>query len=747
MPSDSGRPLLNPVLRFTKDPRPESVTGGGKSAANIRVDRLAEQRERLAREIRSLAAVAEDQPKFNGRAVIYASMFDDSLATSWTPKDLFNTDRGARLMAPFRSGYLIEMETQHLARLAQVAEEATRVVDRVDISRVQSVRFFDADDAAGSRDLDTAWTVAPKVAGGRMFLAWFMPLRDRDAGEHLLQKLANLRDAVIAPAGPLLASLDLDTINIPPGLKRSLRLLADVDRLNLAMRAYRQTRQVSTTVVVPSRQALTQFIASGIVFRLEPVQAISSTAPGEGPEPSRPLPGNISIMPVVGVVDGGMNASSYRTAEAWKAPVFVNDVHADKVHGNRVTSLVVQGHDWNNRLSLPSLYCQIGTVQAVPKKGSGVILDPQAFSSYLDAVIGAYPETKVWNLSFNEPGSCELEAVSYLGHNIAVLARKHSVLPVISVGNKPGNLLQPPADCEAAITVGGRMHDADGQHSSPCPISLPGPGPSSMLKPELSHFSHVRVLGGVISRGASFATALTSPVAAHTMDRLREPSPDLVKALLMHGADGDRFDPATGFGSPQEALPWECPPGFVTLQWTASLKPGSAYYWELPIPPSLLQIGKLRGRGKLTAILNPHPLVTDFAGPNYFSARVETALQFERGGKHYNLLGSLDTGKLTEEQARNIDHKWSPVRHHIKSFRGVSVDGDNLRVYARTYVRDLYLYPYASLAETPELNVVFVLTLGTGDELDDTYNELRNALGAFVEVATVDLGLEIDLGR
>jgi hypothetical protein len=82
MPPDSSRPVLNPVLRFTKEPRPESVTSGGKNAASIRTERLAHQRERLASEFKALAAVAEDQPKFNGRAVVYASMFDDSLAPS-----------------------------------------------------------------------------------------------------------------------------------------------------------------------------------------------------------------------------------------------------------------------------------------------------------------------------------------------------------------------------------------------------------------------------------------------------------------------------------------------------------------------------------------------------------------------------------------------------------------------------------------------------------------------------------------
>ena len=40
----AARPLLNPVLRFMRDPKPESVVGGGKGSANIRRERLDRQR-------------------------------------------------------------------------------------------------------------------------------------------------------------------------------------------------------------------------------------------------------------------------------------------------------------------------------------------------------------------------------------------------------------------------------------------------------------------------------------------------------------------------------------------------------------------------------------------------------------------------------------------------------------------------------------------------------------------------------
>ena len=744
MAADDTRPVLNPVLRFTKDPSPRGVTGRGKDAHAIKEARLDKQRRRLAAELNNLAALAVDQPKFAGESVIYASMFDDSLAPTYLPKDLFAREFGARILAPFRSGYLIQLPAGRLSELAAFVGYASRPAALVDISRVETIRFFDEEDASGSLSADEAWAAAPRVNGGRAFMVWLMPLRGNEAAEALLRLVEGLRGEFLLPPPSFVDQMQIDLSGAPVELVRSLRVAQATDRLNSALRRYRATSTASTTVVVPSLRALTEIVSSGSVFRLEPVRPIQTTSPGSGAEPDRPIPADISAMPIVGVVDGGLTAASYRVAEAWRAPVFVNDGQADHAHGNRVTSLVVQGHDWNNLLDLPSLYCRVGVVQAVPREGSGALIDPESFIQYLDAVMGAFPATKVWNLSLNERAPCDPENVSYLGHQLAVLARKHRVLPVISTGNRPGELLQPPADCEAALTAGGRLHDSDGKPANACPVSLPGPGPSGMLKPEVSNFSHVRVIGGLKTSGSSFSAALTSPLAAHTFDRLRDPDPDLAKALTLHASAEGAFDPGQGFGSPTGTMPWETPSGTVTLQWRARIKPGAAYYWELPIPQSMVRSGKLSGAGKLTAIINPHPLVSDLAGPNYFSVRLETALQVERGDKFENLLGSIETGRMTEEQARTIDHKWSPVRHHSRRFRAKGFSGSGMRVYARCYTRDLYLYGLGSNDEVPEMDVVFVLTLASPDGSDAIFGEIRAALGAFVDVATVEVGVDVE---
>jgi hypothetical protein len=748
MMADERRPLLNPVLRFTKDPKPESITGRGKSLAGIKTARLDGQRRKLSSDLMLIARDRERQPQFAGRAIVYASMFEDSLAPTWTPDDLFQPSYGARLIAPYAQGYLVEMDMRSVERFAALVANFGTVRDQVDISRVQTMRFFAPGDVLGDRAIEALWDEAPRRPQGRAFVASLMPLKDRNAVEHLLQTVAQLRDGTILPPSRQLL-LDLASGADAAGdasLARAVRAISGTDRLGRALRDYRLRQRAHTTVIVGSPEALHRLAASGTVMRLDPVLPISVTDPGEGREPDRPLPANLSGLPIVGVVDGGLNATSYLPAEAWRAPPLVSGAAAEVMHGNRVTSLVVQGHEWNNNLVLPVLHCRVGTVAAIAKRGFPGP-DYEELVEYLDAVMTAHPETKVWNLSFNEDRVCDLDAVSPFGHALAVLARKHRVLLVNSIGNTPATSAKRPADCEAALTVGGRMHEPDGQPGGVCPVSLTGPGPCGMLKPDTSHFSHVRALGGAVIRGSSFATALMSPLAAHTMDRLREPDPDLVRALLIHNADGDGFDTGRGFGTPDAAyLPWECRPGTVTLQWKASLRDRASYYWELPIPPALLKAGRLRGRGKLTAILNPHPMVDEFAGPNYFSARLNTAVQYPKGDAYANLLGSMDTDSVPETIARAVDHKWCTVRNHAKDFsvRGHRVDGPNLRIYARVYTRDHYVYGFTSADQVPPLEAVFVLSLSGIDDGDDIYNQLRDQLGSFVETSVVEGDLDIE---
>lgn len=741
------RPLLNPVLQLRLDPRPEAQTGGGKGRDSVKTERLGRQQQLLAAAATQIFESRANVPAYAGRAQLVVRMFADSLAPSHTPDDLFSLLHGCQLVAPFRNGYVVETELAQLPRLIRAIRNPGSFAVQSDISRVARVNVFSPQERLRHHTVDQLWLAAPEEDRGRLFNVWLSPYRNRDAQEALLQKVERFhQDGALLPTFTAIRLLPrgrdggADVVAGATGQRQS--------SIARAMRTYRNTGVARATVAIPSRQALTELVASGASYRIDPVQPITVAAPGSGSEPAPAL--DVGDAPIVGVVDGGLHAASYAAAEAWKAPPLISDAQADRRHGNAISSLVVQGHAWNKNRTLPELNCRIGTVQAVPNASANMQFDEQQLIDYLAAVVRAHPETKVWNISANQRGMLDPEEVSVLGHELNALARSAGVLPVVSIGNvvkgKPGRL-NPPADCEAALVVGGRQASTKGLPAKACPSCLQGPGPDGMLKPDMSWFSQLRVIGGGISTGSSYPTALVSSLAAHTYEQLRDPTPDLVKALLINTCERNEHDPRLGWGTPyQGALPWNCAPGTVTLVWTAQLRPGANYYWNnIPIPPELIADDKLFGRASLTAVLNP--LVSPYGGANYFASRLQTSLRYCSNKKWVPLVGTMLESTLEEADARSDLLKWQPIRRHTKDFTqrgGLAFDGSSLQLYARIFARDLYQFGWNHHSEAPPQEVAFVLTLQSSKNDAGIYNSMAQQLGTFVESAVIDQEIEID---
>ena len=653
-------------------------------------------------------------------------------------------------MAPLPKGYLIEADLNRFPRIVAAIENPRSLALQVDISRVSGMEIFDKVARLRGWSIDDMWEAAPEDENGRLFVVWLAPFRDSAARQALLDQIDQLSgEQVLLPVFPrtrLPAPVDEEVGETRPV---AIPRQSSIAR---AMRSYRNTGAGRATVHVPDKQRLAAIIASGASIRIDPVRSIGSTAPGEGQHPDPPL--QIGDKPIVAVVDGGLHAPSYKLAEAWHAPALVPDAHADRAHGNGVSSLAVHAHAWNNNRNLPTVQCRIGTVQAVPRKNSIRPLDEQELIDYLDSVAQARPDTRVWNISANQEalGPTQHE-VSTLGHELTLLSRKRRILPVVSIGNVgPNNSDRPnpPADCEAAIVVGGRNADDEGNPSNACSVCLCGPGPDGMLKPDVSWFSKLRMLGGVIATGSSYAAPLVSALAAHTYDALRDPTPDLVKALLINAAELDKHDRHLGWGSPYNGhMPWGCPPGSVTLAWRARLEPGTAYYWnDIPIPPELVRNGKLFGKARLTAVLDP--LVSPFGGANYFSSRLETSLQYvdKPGTAPKSLLGSMKESTIPEETARDELKKWSPIRCHSADFSkggGRQFSGNKFRLYARVYLRDLYQFGWTHHSQAGSQEVAFVLSLWSGDKQRSIYDSTVRQLGNFVESAVLEQEIEQDI--
>lgn len=746
MPSEL-RPVLNPVLSLKRDPQPTTVTGRGVDESNVRHERLASQREVLASRLASFRQ--SPPPSHAGRVLLAVRMFEDSLAHSHEPGGLFRETLETPLVAPLHDGYLAEVPLSRLDNLERLVSHGTHVTVRATVSRIRDIQPQAVEDVLGRRTPNRVWDSAIQVDTGHVFTAWLAPYANNDARESVVRRLFELQEE-----GAIAGLNNLVSITREPGSDADQLQLRDNPVANSISRAAREYRQNSYTrfqFVAKDSEALLRLITSGAVFRIDPVRPVLAAEVPTAPDPERPVPDE-QWQPIVGVVDGGLFARSYEPMVAWRAPSLVADVGANRTHGNRVVSLVVHGGAWNPHLELPALVCRVGVAQAIPKDIQGASSAPD-FISYLRTVVARHHgSTKVWNLSFNEPvfGDDPLE-MSELGHELHRIAREFGILPVVSIGNVDANNAQrlcPPADCEAALTVGGRIANEKSPGAA-CPACLPGPGPDGLKKPELSWFSTLRGLGGSPATGSSYAAAITSAVAAHTFHYLKNPTPDLIRALLINTSGEDVHDYRLGWGAPCRGgeKPWVCPEGSVTLVWTADLRAGYWYYWDdIPIPPELVHNGKLKGRVALTAILNP--LISELGSANYFSTRLQVALQYTKpDGSIGNLAGSMKEDHAPEADARAEWAKWNPIRHHATRIpHGRAFRGDRLKVCARVFGRDFYQHGILSNAEIAPSEVAFALTLSAPEagQGGGIYDSVARELGAYVESAVNDIEVAVE---
>ncbi|WP_024905764.1 S8 family peptidase [Robbsia andropogonis] len=747
MPSES-RPVLNPVLAFKRDPRRTIAPGRSQGEPAVRADRLAAQRIALAAQLRQIRASAPIA--HNDQVLVAVRMFGDSLAPTHEPKALFRASLNSELVAPLRNGYLAQIRLTAFEELATLIGNGTRIDVRIAVSRIESIAALSASDILGGRDAHSLWSAAVEGEAGRIFTAWLAPYADVAARESVVTSLQSMETQAVL--GPL---SNVVVITREPGSdadQLQLQLGRNGNSVARAAREYRQNAFSRLQFSASEPDTLQRLVASGTVYRIDPVRPLQAAEVPSAPDPERPVPDQ-TWQPVVGVIDGGLFAQSYAPMVAWRAPTLVADVVANRSHGNRIGSLVVHGGAWNTHLDIPDLTCRIGVAQAIARNGEGGAYRP-AILSYIRSVIARHSgDTKVWNFSFSEPVRADDPLdMSEMGHEIHKVAREFGILPVIAIGNiDPNNSsrMTPPGDCEAALTVGGRVADG-AKPGEACLVCLPGPGPDGAKKPELTWFSTLRALGGSVDTGSSYATAITSALAAHTFRNLKAPTPDLVRALLINTADRDEYSSRLGWGSPcqRTSLPWECADNSVTLIWTGSVRAGQWHYWEdIPIPPELVHDGKLRGRVALTAILNP--MVSELGSANYFSTRVQVALQYTQvNGKMGNLAGSMREDVESEDLARAELSKWNPVRHHVATIpNGRSFSGTTLRVCARVFARDLYQFGLANNGEIPPGQVAFVLTLSAPESASrnsSIYNSVAARLGTYVESAVNDIEVAVE---
>src|SRR3954453_22977493 len=127
------RPLLNPVLSLRILPKRNTPPGRGKEAKQIVTPRLLSQRQSLSSQMNAIFRRRGALPIFGGKVQLFARMFSDSLATTYTPGALFLERMGMRLVAPFKDGYLIEANVDSIPGVAGYIQTSDSIGSQVDI--------------------------------------------------------------------------------------------------------------------------------------------------------------------------------------------------------------------------------------------------------------------------------------------------------------------------------------------------------------------------------------------------------------------------------------------------------------------------------------------------------------------------------------------------------------------------------------------------------------------------------------
>ncbi|MFC1806263.1 S8 family peptidase, partial [Planctomycetota bacterium] len=494
----------------------------------------------------------------------------DALAKSYRPTKLFS-DETCPIMGGGRFGELfVGVTRSRLRKLRERILTGTSMVDKANISTIQQIEPFTAQDAVGVEGIDGLANVL-EGKGHRLKLRLFVHASAVE-NARLVKRLLKLTQGLGLPQP--------DELRYGQG-SCVLRLTGVTPDHVAALAGFAGTRSLATF------PAFTVVKTASI-----PVGSVTAL--------TFPEPDPAADYPIIGVVDTGTDPRDPVLAP-WVAAreIYVPDVDADFDHGSFVSGLAVYAQVLNDD-RFPGHPVKVLDVRAVPK--SGAILEDDLLA-ILEEVIPKYPAVRVWNLSLNTTEVSD-DVFSDLAMALDALMDEHGVTIACSAGNykripfrgwPPEDLgeddrIKSPADAVRAIAVGSLAHlDRPGsrvRREDPSPFTRRGPGAAFLPKPELVHYGGnckpdgdftqigVRSLNGkgniAEDIGTSFSAPLVANVLANIDGAIQGPvSPCLLRALAIHSAALGNPDLTAvelrykGFGVPGElagivtCAPWE----------------------------------------------------------------------------------------------------------------------------------------------------------------------------------------------
>lgn len=452
-----------------------------------------------------------------------------------------------------------------------------------------------------------------------------------------------------------------------------------------------------------SEARLNRLLTHPAIFSLSPDSLVTNPlAPMSSTQAAAvPLPDPNRDYAVVGLLDTGVHAS-ITTLQPWIAGqsnkvIGISAGPEDYAHAAQIGGLLAAARHFNPAAGdIPAKSVKFFDARVYSRVEGTTGAD---LIARIGDLLVEHPEIKVWNVSLGKPFPHSGSKFSDLATDLDELAQRHQVLFVLAAGNYTAapqrswppqplsqlrglDIICSPADSALGLTVGALATYDHAQAAvkagEPAGYSRRGPGPGALPKPEvtmsggngsaahpLQAFGGIRTLDAsgneAATMGTSFAAPLVAGVAARTWQAIadqgtHEPTPELVKALMIHSAalhSSPREEPAHlryyGFGTPRDVSDvLLCDDGTFTTVHDVMVPPGREIHHDFAMPACLMLDGVFKGEIVIT--LAYVPVLDRQFGEEY----CRTNIQVKLGTLDLN----TDTAKLEFSGRAPPDPKW-----------------------------------------------------------------------------------------
>lgn len=409
--------------------------------------------------------------------------------------------------------------------------------------------------------------------------------------------------------------------------------------------------------------------------------------------------------PTVGVLDTGIAGNDY--LKDWKlSDDFTSypDEYKDQSHGTFVSGIIEYGDELNGKsyTSLPGVNLFDATVYPDVKKQAIYVDD---LVEHIREAIERNNNIKVWNLSLGTRDESSLDEFSDFGMALDNIQDENNVLIIKSAGNctnfqyqLPKGRISKSADSVRSVVVGS-LADKQGTNDyaepdTPSPFTRVGPGPSSIIKPDLVFYGgNAGMDNGTLCTtgvpsftpdgkiaynvGTSFSTPWVSRMAAELSFLMNEEfDPLLIRTLLIHNAKypgGCSMNMADkvkqmGFGMPSSVNDMLYNSSDeITLILRDTLEKGSFIeMFDFPFPPSLIdENGYFCGQIILTLVTKS--LIDDKQAGEYCQSNIDVFFGT------YETEKDRDTSKPMIKNSKGIDEAHNVLLDNCYSSRAKGV--------------------------------------------------------------------------